>query len=45
MNEQQLIKFLKKNLKIEIEDDGRFLTVRLLINDKIITETTEQVYR
>jgi len=42
---EDLIKFLKEHLMIEMEDDGSFLTVKILIGDEVITETTEQIYR
>jgi hypothetical protein len=45
MDKEQLIKFLKEQLKVELEDDGMFLTVKILLGNEIITETTEKIYR
>lgn len=40
MNKEELIEFLKEQLKVEltVEDDGRFLKVKILLVDEIITE-------
>ena len=42
---EDLIKFLKEHLKIEMEDDGRFLTVKILIGNEVITVTDQQICR
>lgn len=42
---EDLIKFLKEHLRIEMEDDGQFLTVKILIDNEVITETDQQIYR
>lgn len=40
MNKEELIEFLKEQLKVElsVEDDGRFLKVKILLGDEIITD-------
>ncbi len=45
MDKQQIIDFLKENLKVTLEDDGKFLKVKILLGDEEISECTEMVYR
>jgi len=42
---EYLIKFLKEHLRVEMDDDGSFLTVKILIGGEVITETDQQIYR
>jgi hypothetical protein len=45
MSKDELIEFLKNELKIELEDDGDYLTVKVLLGDETITEGTERIHR
>ena len=45
MSKDKLIEFLKNELKIELEDDGDYLTVKVLLGDETITEGTERIHR
>ena len=41
MTKEELIAFLKENLKVNLEDDGRFLKIEISLGDEIITSTRE----
>ena len=45
MNKEELVEFLKEQLKVELIDDGKYLTVKILLGDETISESTEDIYR
>ena len=45
MTKNELIQFLKDNLRISMEDDGRFLEVKILLGDEVINSETVDIYR
>lgn len=45
MNNKELIQFLKEHLTIELNDDGQFLTIKILIGDEVIAQNEQQIYR
>jgi hypothetical protein len=42
---EELLALLKEHLRVEMEDDGDYLTVKILLDDEVVSEASERIYR